>query len=132
MSHTENYFDFAIANLKCAKIIFDHSNGDEYQLNLSAFWIQQSIELAIKYILFENGIDTIKTKTHSLPKLAEIAEKEKIDLYLTDYLLDRLDIITDWEAKTRYYLGYYVAHHNVEQALKETYKYLEIVKEKSL
>ena len=125
MNNEKDYFDIAVGNLKAAQAIMSCADGDEAQFTRAAYYVQQSLELALKYILFENGIDTIKMKTHNLPKLADIAKANKIELFLPEYIQERLYIYTDWESKTRYIAGFFVEQHQIERSIEEVYKYLE-------
>mgnify|MGYP003328750705 CR=1 FL=1 len=132
MNLESNYYDIAVENLNAACSIMKCANDNDAQFKRAGYFVQQSVELAIKYILFENGIDQIRTKTHDLAMLVRMAKEENIDLFLNDFLLQYIYTITEWEEKTRYMIGYYVAQEIVERAIKETYNYLKTIKEKIL
>lgn len=124
MKEETNYYDIALRNFKAAKLLMFYLDGDETLLKNVAYHLQQTVELAIKHILFTHGIDEIRTKTHNLSQLKRIADENGVNLYLTEYLLRMLFVITDWESKTRYVLGYYVAYEEIAEAIKEIDKYL--------
>lgn len=132
MNLESNYYEIAVENLKAAHAIMRCADGDDAQFKRAGYFVQQSVELAIKYILFENGIDQIRVKTHDLAMLVKIAKEADINLFLNKFLLKYLYTITDWEEKSRYLIGYYVEQQFVELAIKETYKYLKIIKEKNI
>ena len=129
MKEETNYYEIALRNFKTAKLLMFYADGDETLFKSVAYHLQQTVELAIKHILFTHGVDEIRTKTHNLVHLKKVADDNDIELYLTDYLLERLDVITDWESKTRYVFGYYVAYESMKQAIDEIDKYFLILKD---
>lgn len=132
MNLESNYYDIAVENLKSAIAIMRCADGDEAQFKRAGYFVQQSVEVAIKYILFQNGIDKIRTKTHDLAMLVKIAKEAGVDLFLNSFLKQYLYTITDWEEKSRYIIGYYAEQQLVERAIKETYKYLETIRDKKI
>ena len=132
MNLESNYYDIAVENLKSANAIMKCADGDEAQFKRAGYFVQQSVEVAIKYILFQNGIDKIRTKTHDLAMLVKIAKEAGVDLFLNSFLKQYLYTITDWEEKSRYIIGYYAEQQLVERAIKETYKYLETIRDKKI
>ena len=123
-----NYYEKALSNFKAAKIIFKVAAIDEEQLNFVAYHLQQSLELAIKHILAINGSPV--QQTHDIDQLINYAKSNKIDLYLTDYLRDRSDVVSTWESKTRYVLGFSVEVSKLEKTIEEFDKYFLILSKK--
>lgn len=119
------YYEKALSNFKTAKILFRTASNDEEQLNITGYHIQQSIELAIKHILSLHGKPF--QKTHDLDQLINYAESNNIDLYLPEYLKDKADVISLWETKTRYIIGFKVELHRIEKALLELENYFEVL-----
>lgn len=107
----------AIANIRGAGAILQLSNGDEDQLNLAAYHLQQAEELALKYVLERNGIEY--PKTHDIDQLIQVANTNDVDLLLNEYLEDHSEMFSQWEAKSRYALGYSIEYKKIEKALKE-------------
>jgi len=121
----ETLYDKALANLKTAKIVFHTAPNDEEQLNIVGYHIQQSIELAIKYVFAVNGVGNLKT--HDLDQLIIHAKNNHIDLYLPAYLIEHSEMISNWEIKTRYVLGYQLEATKINQALEATEEYFSIL-----
>lgn len=122
------YYDKALSKFKSAKLLFSFAAGDEEQLNTIGFLLQQSLELAIKHIFAINGLPL--QKTHDLDQLITIAKQNNVDLYLTPYLIEKSDVITLWETKTRYVMGFQIEIHRIENTINELDKYFEILSEK--
>ena len=123
-----SYYDKALSNFKAAKIIFRMAVNDEEQLNLVAYHLQQSLELAIKHILACNGAPI--QKTHDIDQLINYAKHSNIDLYLTPYLLEKSDVISTWEEKTRYVLGFIIEAKRLNQTINEMDNYFLILSKK--
>ncbi|MCQ2799983.1 MAG: HEPN domain-containing protein [Bacilli bacterium] len=119
------YYEKALSNFKTAKILFRMASNDEEQLNMAAYHIEQSIEFAITYILSLHGKPF--QKTHDLDQLINYAESNNIDLYLPEYLKDKADVISLWETKTRYIIGFKVELNRIEKALLELENYFEVL-----
>lgn len=126
--NASTYYDKALSKFKSAKILFSFASGDEEQLNTIGFLLQQSLELAIKHILAINGVPL--QKTHDLDQLIMIAKQNNIDLYLTPYLIEKSDVITLWETKTRYVMGFQIEIHRIENTIEEMGKYFTILSKK--
>lgn len=118
----DTYLKKALSNFKSAKIIFTYAKGDEEQLNMIAYHLQQTIELAIKHILCLNGIPF--QKTHDLDQLITTAKQNKVELYLPEYIKEKADIISLWESKTRYVMGFYVDLERISKTIVEVENYL--------
>ena len=84
------YYEKALSNFKTAKIIFSHADGDDEQINIVGYHLQQAIELAIKHIFALNGVPF--QKTHDIDQLINIANSNNIELYLPDYIKEKADI----------------------------------------
>lgn len=122
---TRTLYDKAVANFRTAQILFNHVDGDEEQINVMGYHLQQAMELALKYLLEQNGIEY--PKTHDIDQLIRLGAKEGAELYLSEYLEDHAEMFSQWEAKSRYVLGYSIEAHKVERAMKEVDSYLATV-----
>lgn len=123
-----SYYEKALANFRTAKILFAAASGDEEQLNAIGYHLQQSLELAIKHILATNGAPV--QKTHDIDQLIAFANSNNIELYLTPYLKDKSDIITLWETKTRYVMGFFVEVSRIQNTIEEMDKYFGVLSTK--
>ena len=76
--------------------------------NIAAYHLQQAAEKLIKYQIYKvlNDSDNRKMYTHDLSKLREYADSEGISLIVPEYIDDHLNSITDWEAGSRYNIGF--------------------------
>ena len=123
MSSAQTLFGKAVANLRTALLVFDHCDGDEDQLNIAGYHLQQAVELAMKYLLEQNGVEF--PKTHDIDQLIRIAHANDIDLYVSAYLDDHAEMLSLWETKSRYVLGYAIESRKIERMLQEVGRYLE-------
>lgn len=128
MTSATTLYDKAAANLRTAIIIFNAAEEDEEQLNAIGYHLQQAVELALKYLLEQNGVEY--PKTHDIDQLVRLGREAGADLYLPEYLEDRAEMLSQWEAKSRYVLGYAIEGRKIERALKEIDDYLTTVAEK--
>ncbi len=76
--------------------------------NIAAYHLQQAAEKLIKYQIYKvlNDTDNRRMYTHDLSKLREYADSEGISLIVPEYIDDHLNSITDWEAGSRYNIGF--------------------------
>jgi len=119
------YYDKALSNFKTARIIYKTAANDDEQLNIAGYHIQQSIELAIEHILAMHGIPF--QKTHDLDQLIVLAKSNNIELYLPEYLQEKADVISLWETKTRYVIGFKIELNRIEKALIELERYYDLL-----
>lgn len=129
MNNERTLLDIAQTNLRNAEALYKcaKETGDEYQLNGAAYFLQQCVELTIKYIIEANGVET--PKKHEIQTLISYAYEHNIDLYLTDYIEQNADMFSNWEAKTRYITDYLVNVKLIESALEEIDIFLQTVYE---
>lgn len=127
MPSATTLFDKAVANLKSARLLVDNSAGDEEQLNFAGYHLQQAVELAIKFLLEQDGVEY--PKTHDIDQLIRIANESKVDLCLSEYVEEHAEMLSVWEAKARYILGYSIESRKIQRALTEVDDYLAAVAE---
>ena len=116
----------AIANYNAAVVLKDNLSVDELFLNQIAYDIQQAYEMAIKYLLELSGVEY--PKTHDIDQLIRIANQTGVDLCISEYLDEHSEMISQWEAKSRYVMGYLVELRKIDRALIDLKEYLEKVK----
>ena len=104
--------DIAKVNLKAANSLLEHKTDDELYLNMAAYHLQQTTELAIKHVLETNGIKY--PKTHDISELLELVPEE-IDYF--ESITDLADTITMMESKTRYLKNYLCSEKKVMKVL---------------
>lgn len=126
MKKFETLFDKAIQNFNVAKIIYSTTaTDDEAYLNYVGYHLQQSVELTIKYILEMNGIEY--PKSHDIEQLIRLANRNNVNLFLTEYIEEHSEMFSSWEAKTRYILNYRLEEKKINKAIDALEKYLKIV-----
>ncbi|MBO6133694.1 MAG: HEPN domain-containing protein [Lachnospiraceae bacterium] len=125
MNDTDTYslLEKAIQNYNVAVNIYESFKSDEIYLNYSAYHLQQSVELAIKHVLEQNGVEY--PKEHAIERLIAIASQNGIDCAAEGYIDDHAEMFSAWEAKTRYIKDYKVELRKVEIALNEVNEFLD-------
>lgn len=116
-------FDKAVSNLNTAIAVKAIAASDEEQLNIAGYHLQQSLELAIKYTLEQNGIEY--PKTHDIEQLILLAKNNKVDLHLGEYIEEHSEMFSQWESKSRYILGYLIEEKKIDAAIKAVDEYLK-------
>ena len=106
LEKAEGNFRFAVKN-------YHTLSGDELELNIIGYLLQQSVELAIKHVLEINGIRY--EKTHQIEDLIDSCEDKGIPLQYTEEFYDFAPAITKWESKTRYIKSYVVAKRQIDR-----------------
>ena len=122
--NNETLLDKAVQNLNCATIIFNSNLvQDEVYLNYVGYHLQQAVELSIKYTLENNGVEY--NKTHDIEQLIQFANYNGVDLLLTEYIYEKAEMFSIWEAKTRYIKNYRLEKNKVATALNEVKQYID-------
>lgn len=123
-----SYYEKALSNFKTAKIIISLASTDEEQLNQAGYHLQQALELAIKHIFCVKGLPL--QKTHDIDQLILYATANNVDLFLPQYFIDKAEMISNWESKTRYVLGFKLEEEKIRTTIDELQKYFEILSRK--
>lgn len=89
--------------------------------NIAAYHIQQAMEKLIKIQVFHksNDYDNHKMFNHNLEKLILYAETLDIGLYVPKYVRDNSLVITDWEAGSRYDVGFSIRIDTLKKGVNE-------------
>ncbi len=123
---SETLLDKAIKNYNVAVMVYNSMDGDEGYLNYIGYHLQQSVELGMKYLLEQNGV--IYPKTHDIDQLIRIAGENDVDLLATEYIREHSEMLSLWEARTRYVLNYQLEFSKVERAMNGVDEYLDILR----
>lgn len=115
----ETLLDRAHKNYIKAVYIFNCDDGDEFNLNLSGYLLQQATELCLKHVLELTGIKY--PLKHEIEMLLQVIPQNQ------QYMFKSIDIfapvISTWESKTRYIKNYYLARKTITDIMplvKET------------
>ncbi|MCD7746462.1 MAG: HEPN domain-containing protein [Lachnospiraceae bacterium] len=122
---SETLLDKAIKNYNVAVMVYNSMDGDEGYLNYIGYHLQQSVELGMKYFLEKNGV--VYPKTHDIDQLIRIADENDVDLLATEYIREHSEMLSLWEARTRYVLNYQLEFSKVERAMNGVDEYLDIL-----
>lgn len=131
-NENETLLDKAIQNLNCAITIYNSELiEDEAYLNYVGYHLQQVVELSIKHTLEMCGVEY--SKTHNIEQLIQLANSYNVDLSITDYIYDKAEMFSSWEAKTRYIKNYKLEKKKVSTAVIEVQKYIDnLIKQKDI
>lgn len=122
----ETLYDKAVQNFNCAVILYNSDlSNDEAYLNYVGYHLQQAVELSMKFILELNGIEY--KYNHDIEQLIQLANEKNVDLFITDYIYDKAEMFSSWEAKTRYIKNYKLERNKVATSITEINKYFEII-----
>ena len=97
---------------------FEKNNVKDIK-NIAAYHIQQAVEKIIKYQIYKSGvsINNAQMYTHNIEKLIIYGDLLNIQVYVPDYIRTNSLKITDWEAGSRYDIGFSIRI----DTLKKTY-----------
>ena len=126
----ETLLDKAVQNLNCAKTLYNSELiFDEAYLNYVGYHLQQAVELSIKYMLEINGVEY--SKTHDIEQLIQLAKNNNVELYISNYIYEKAEMFSSWEAKTRYIMNYKLEKNKVSTAIIEVEKYMNVLLDKN-
>lgn len=108
LEKAEGNFRFAVKNYLTL-------SGDELELNIIGYLLQQATELTIKHILEINGVRY--EKTHQIEDLLDSCDDKNIPIQYTEEFYNFAPAITKWESKTRYIKSYVVAKKQIEKGM---------------
>ena len=126
MEH-DSLLNRAITCFNAAVILKNNLTVDELFLNQIAYLIQQAYEMTIKFLLENDGVEY--PKTHDIDQLIRLAGERGVELYISEYLDEHSEMISQWESKSRYVLGYLVEYRKIERALEDLRLYIHRVKQ---
>jgi HEPN domain-containing protein len=86
---------------------YDNNNIRDIK-NIAAYHLQQAAEKIIKLQVYNSGVeyDNRSLYTHNIKTLILYAESLDIGLIVPDYIRKNSSVISDWEAGSRYDVGF--------------------------
>jgi HEPN domain-containing protein len=89
-------------------IEYYESNNIRDIKNIAAYHLQQAAEKLIKIQVYNSGVkyDNKSLYTHNIKTLILYAESLNIGLVVPDYIRKNSSVISDWEAGSRYDVGF--------------------------
>lgn len=124
MRNEETLLDMANTNYKTSQILLENRQDDERILCSVGYHLQQTVELAIKHFLEEDGVRY--GYIHDITQLIIIAKENHVDTHISEYIDEHSEMFTSWEAKTRYIKGFRLELRKIETAMAEVGKYLDV------
>ena len=91
--------------------------------NIAAYHLQQATEKMIKYQIYKSisNPNNRQMYTHDISRIKAYAELEGVTLIIPQYVLEHMNTITDWEAGSRYDIGFSIRI----DTLKRCYEVIE-------
>lgn len=111
--NNETLLNIAERNYRQALKGITYFTGDEGELNLIGYFLQQAAELCIKHCMEINGIRY--AHTHAIEDLLDDCENS---CYFSEEFYNFSPAITKMEAKTRYIKNYRLATQQVKTAFR--------------
>lgn len=124
------------ADIIAAKQAVEYYNQNKIKdiKNVAAYHLQQATEKLIKIQIYANAkkIDNSGIYTHNIEKLLTYTQSLKIDISVPKYIEENSLIITEWEAGSRYNVGFQIRIDSLEKALSEIGKWYDSLYESGL
>lgn len=100
-------------------IEYYESSGIKSIKNIAAYHLQQAVEKLIKYQIYSSGVNINYSQmyTHNIERLIIYGDSLNISILVPEYIREKSLRITDWEAGSRYDVGFSIR----VDILKKTY-----------
>jgi HEPN domain-containing protein len=107
---------------------FENNNSKAIK-NVAAYHIQQATEKLIKYQIYSSGanISNSQMYTHNIERLIVYGESLNIGLEVPRYIRNNSLKITDWEAGSRYDIGFTIRIDTLKSAFKVVLEWFDSV-----
>ena len=105
-----------------AKKCFHTFGNDEIVLNEVAFKLQQCVEKLLVAYLECTG--SRQPFTHDISKLLNLSKEYNSSVIITDWVDDNAELLSYWEANSRYNLDFCAELKKIEKALKGVEEFL--------
>lgn len=110
-------FRSALMDFQTAKMIWEKPYNDEMILNNAAYHLQQTVEKVLKGALECVGVTV--PNTHKITKLVNMISNNGANLVVTDWIDDHSEMLSEWEAESRYNMDFLVEKRKLDKAMKE-------------
>ena len=118
------YFRRAFLDYRAAENLLKEPENDEAYMNAVAYHLQQAVEKTLKAFLECVGVTV--PNTHDIDKLARMTRDNGSAAVLTEWIIEKTDMLTRWETDTRYDMDYCVEEEKVRAGLEEVGRFLEL------
>ena len=117
-------FRSARMDFETAYMLWEKPYNDELILNNAAYHLQQAVEKVLKGALECVGVTV--PNTHKITKLLEMITNNGANLIITEWLDEHSEMLSEWEAETRYNMDFLVEKRKLDKAIKEVRSFLDI------
>jgi len=116
-------FKSAFLDYQAALTLYQTPFSDEMFLNIVAYHIQQCAEKVIKGALECVGVTV--PNTHRISKLLQMVTHNGANLIITKWLDDHAEMLSEWEAESRYNMDFIIEKRKIDEAVLELGKFLK-------
>ena len=117
-------FRSGFLDYQLARNIWEMPYNDEMFLNNAAYHLQQCVEKITKGALECTGVTV--PNTHRLSKLFSMVQNNGANLVITEWMDDHAEMLSEWEAESRYNMDFLVEKRKLKKALEKTEEFLRI------
>ncbi len=117
-------FRSARMDFETAYMLWEKPYNDELILNNAAYHLQQAVEKVLKGALECVGVTV--PNTHKITKLLEMITNNGANLIITEWLDEHSEMLSEWEAETRYNMDFLVEKRKLGKAIREVRSFLDI------
>ncbi len=110
-------FRSAKMDFETAKALWKMPWDDEMILNNAAYHLQQAVEKVLKGALECVGVTV--PNTHKITKLLSMVRNNGANIVITDWIDDHSEMLSEWEAETRYNMDFLVEKRKLDKAIQE-------------
>ena len=110
-------FRSARLDYETAKKLWETAWEDEMILNNAAYHLQQAVEKILKAALECVGVTV--PNTHKITRLLSMITANGAGLVITDWIDDHSEMLSEWEAETRYNMDFIVEKRKLDRAMEE-------------
>lgn len=114
-------FRSARMDYETAKTLWKAPWEDEMILNNAAYHLQQAVEKVLKGALECVGVTV--PNTYKITKLISMVKNNGANLTVTDWVDDHSEMLSEWEAETRYNMDFMVEKRKLNRAMDEIDKF---------
>lgn len=116
-------FRSAYLDYQAAVSLYQTPFPDEMYFNIVAYHLQQCVKKVIKGALECVGVTV--PNTHRISKLLQMVIHNGANLTITEWLDDHAEMLSEWEAESRYNMDFIVEKRKIEQAVQQVGSFLE-------
>lgn len=117
-------FRSARMDYETAAMIWRNPYYDEMILNNAAYHLQQAVEKVLKGALECVGVTV--PNTHKISKLVKMIADNGASLTVTDWVDDHSEMLSEWEAQSRYDMDFLVERRKLDRAMKEVREFFAV------